>query len=216
MGKFEPATHADFTPVEQKYLASPEEKKMLYWQKPVGEAFQRMATAAAKAGVTLRIVSAARNFEYQKNQIWEQKWKRLAKKYPNPAARAAKILAFSAMPGTSRHHWGTDVDLNSLNNGDFERGKGAKTYRWLCAHAAEYGFFQPYTEKNKLRPDGYNEEKWHWSYAPIADLLTEKCRQLLRNDLLTNFSGSETASELKIVEKYVLINPRNAPSSGRK
>ena len=33
------------------------------------------------------------------------------------------------MPSTSRHHWGTDLDLNNLNNSYFTSGKGKKIYK---------------------------------------------------------------------------------------
>ena len=53
------------------------------------------------------------------------------------------------MPSTSRHHWGTDIDLNSLNNSYFSSGKGLKEYDWLTTNANHYGFYQVYTdEKN--------------------------------------------------------------------
>ena len=80
---------------------------------------------------------------------------------PEPVERARMILTYSSMPGTSRHHWGTDMDLNKDNNGYFATGEGLKVYEWLQAHAHEYGFCQPYTPKGPNRPEGYNEEKWH-------------------------------------------------------
>jgi len=49
------------------------------------------------------------------------------------------------MPGTSRHHWGTDVDLFSLDNKFFESGDGKIWYSWMVQNAAKYGFCQPYT-----------------------------------------------------------------------
>ncbi len=52
------------------------------------------------------------------------------------------------MPGTSRHHWGTEIDLNALNNKWFENGKGLKVYQLAYKNAAQYGFHQPYTAKN--------------------------------------------------------------------
>ena len=31
-------------------------------------------------------------------------------------------MNYSAMPTASRHHWGTDVDINSVDPEDFETG----------------------------------------------------------------------------------------------
>jgi LAS superfamily LD-carboxypeptidase LdcB len=127
-----------------------------------------------------------------------------ARDYPDPKARALKILNYSAMPGTSRHHWGTDIDLNALNNKYFGEGEGLKVYQWLTTHAAEYGFCQPYSKKGALRPEGYNEEKWHWSYLPVAKPLTDLAKQQLKNDMIKGFKGAEAATQIDVVKNYVL------------
>ena len=108
------------------------------------------------------------------------------------------------MPGSSRHHWGTDIDLNALENSYFEQGEGKKVFDWLEANAHEYGFCRPYTEKGPERPNGYNEEKWHWSYRPIAKPLTDQARESLTNDMIRGFKGADTAEEINVVENYVL------------
>jgi LAS superfamily LD-carboxypeptidase LdcB len=108
------------------------------------------------------------------------------------------------MPGTSRHHWGTDMDINALTNDYFENGNGLKEYDWLVKNAAQFGFCQPYNEKGKSRPNGYNEEKWHWSYLPIAKKLTDQYKLQLKDELISGFDGAESASKIGIVEKYVL------------
>ena len=57
--------------------------------------------------------------------------------------KAAKtILLYSSMPTTSRHHWGTDMDINSLENSYFASGQGLKEYTWLKKNAAKFGFCQ--------------------------------------------------------------------------
>ncbi|MEO6757878.1 MAG: M15 family metallopeptidase, partial [Saprospiraceae bacterium] len=151
------------------------------------------------------IISSTRTFAQQKT-IWEGKWTRFAKDAPAPKDRALKILEYSSMPGSSRHHWGTDMDLNDLNNSAFEPGgKYEKVYAWLLEHAGEYGFGQPYTAG---RPNGYHEEKWHWSYLPLARPFLAQYRQRLNEKDISGFEGSETATEIGIVKNYVLgINP---------
>ena len=212
MGKFEPAQHSDFERIDAQYAS----RAGMYLRKDTYEAFRRMYEAAKADGVQLKILSATRNFQAQKG-IWEAKWtgarkveggENLAETTPDPVERALKILRFSSMPGTSRHHWGTDIDLNSLNNAFFEAGAGKKIYAWLTAHAAEYGFCQPYTEKGPARPDGYNEERWHWSYLPVARPLTELAKTRLRNEMIRGFQGAGTAEQIDVVQKYVLgVNP---------
>jgi D-alanyl-D-alanine carboxypeptidase len=207
-GKFDPAQHPDFVKVDAKYA----DKEGHLLRKDAYESFVKMAEAAKAEGITLTIISATRNFEKQRG-IWEGKWtgSRLienganaAKKYPNPKTRALKILEYSSMPGSSRHHWGTDVDLNDLDNYTFEKGSGKKVYDWMVAYAHEYGFCQPYTKKGEARPNGYNEEKWHWSYIPVAKKLTDLAARKLTDDMIGGFKGAETAVEIGIVEKYVL------------
>ncbi|MFN4256180.1 MAG: M15 family metallopeptidase [Saprospiraceae bacterium] len=198
MGKFDPATDPDFVKIGKPYT----DKPGMFLRKQAAEAFQKMADAARADGVTLKIISSTRPFEHQKN-IWEGKWKKLAASHPNPTERALKILEFSSMPGTSRHHWGTDVDLNDLNNATFEAGgKGEKIYKWLTAHAHEFGFCQPYSPKNEARPHGYNEEKWHWSFMPISQKLLADYQKTVRNDMISGFAGAEQAVKIDAVGKY--------------
>ena len=83
---------------------------------------------AKRDSIDLKIISGTRNF-YEQKAIWNRKWNLYNNL--NPIHRAKKILEYSSMPSTSRHHWGTDIDLNSLNNSYFNTGKGLKTYQWL-------------------------------------------------------------------------------------
>ncbi len=211
MGKFDPAQHPDFVAVDKKYADS----EGYFLRKDTYESFVKMHDAAIADGVTLTIISATRNFNRQKS-IWEAKWTgerkiengtNAAKKYPDPKTRALKILEYSSMPGSSRHHWGTDVDLNDLDNFTFEQGPGKKVYDWMRKHAHEYGFCQPYSKKSVEeggRTTGYNEEKWHWSYMPVAKKLTDIAARSMTDDMIGGFKGAETAVQIGIVEKYVL------------
>ena len=108
------------------------------------------------------------------------------------------------MPGTSRHHWGTDIDINNLKNDYFEKGNGLKEYEWLQKNAARFGFCQPYSPKGEARPYGYNEEKWHWSYLPFAKKLTDQYGLRLKDNSISGFEGAQTATEIGVIEKYVL------------
>lgn len=204
-GKFNPSQHPDFQLIKTGHASRPG----MYLRNETYEAFKKMHEAAQKEGIKLLIISATRNFAAQK-AIWEAKWtgerriengKDASQAYKDPKERALKILEYSSMPGTSRHHWGTDMDLNNLTNGYFENGKGLKEYQWLKANAGKFGFCQPYTAG---RSSGYLEEKWHWSYIPIAGRLTQQAELRLTDEMISGFLGAETAKSINVVQNYIL------------
>ena len=89
-----------------------------------------------------------------------------------PKQRQREILTASSAPGISRHHWGTELDLFNLNPRKYERGGPyADEYAWMQSHALRFGFFQPFTGPEALGEHTYIEERWHWSYYPIAQAL---------------------------------------------
>jgi zinc D-Ala-D-Ala carboxypeptidase len=205
MGRFDPATRSDFTIIDSPYA----DKAGMYMRKDAYQAFLAMYRHALKDGVQLQIKSATRNFYAQKT-IWEAKWtgerlleggENLAETTPDPKERAIKILRYSSMPGSSRHHWGTDVDFNNLENHWWVEGRGLDIYKWLQHNASVYGFCQPYTEG---RPYGYFEERWHWSYMPVSTKLTKYAKEHMKNEMIDGFLGSETAPMIDIVNRYVL------------
>lgn len=183
----------------------------MYLRKDAWDAFCRMADAAKVDGIHLTVISGARNFERQ-SKIWEAKWNgerkveglNLATQVKDPIERAKYILLYSSMPGTSRHHWGTDIDINNLEDKYFLSGEGKKEYAWLVANAHKYGFCQPYTRKGKDREFGYEEEKWHWTYMPVSSVLMKQYQKQVTLDDIKGFLGSETAKELDVIKKYVL------------
>ena len=211
LGHINPANDTSFSRVATSYA----DQDGLYLLDEVYDAFVEMHNAAKKDGITLVIISATRDFDSQKD-IWEQKWtgarlvegQDLAKTVPDPIERARVILKYSSMPGTSRHHWGTDIDINSVNNGYFESGVGSKVFEWLTANADDFGFYQTYTPKGEGRPHGYEEEPWHWSYCPIAGRYLRQYLEKVTYDDISGFDGSDTAAEIDVIAYYVLgINP---------
>lgn len=172
-----------------------------YIQKETYNAFVKMFEAAKKDGVHLVITSASRNFWVQR-YIWEQKWK--SSKIADKKQRAISILQYNSMCGTSRHHWGTELDFNSPRLQFWNSEKGKKTYKWLCENAHKFGFYQPYTAKNPSgRKNGYNEEKWHWSYAPLSYEYMKQYKDQIKPSDLKGFLGDDLVLELDIINKYV-------------
>ncbi len=92
--------------------------------------------------------------------------------------REKEILLASSAPGISRHHWGTDIDIFGLNPRTFVEGKkNFDEYVWLTEKASEFGFFQPYSDQRPPEKIGYMNERWHWSYYPLSNALTEYAKE---------------------------------------
>ncbi|WP_265467800.1 M15 family metallopeptidase [Aeromonas salmonicida] len=149
-------------------------------------AFNDMQVAAAYEGFNLQAASSWRSFERQL-AIWNGKWRGErplldANSQPINALqlcdeeRLHAILRWSALPGTSRHHWGTDLDIYdpdclpadtklALEPWEYEAGGWFSDLGdWLTDHMNDFGFFLPYA-----RPVGSGSgvayEPWHISFA---------------------------------------------------
>ena len=194
LGKFNYRNHIDFIKLSHEHASKP-----MYLNKEVYKAFVKMYESAKKENINLTIISGTRNFKEQK-AIWERKWDKY--KELAPVNRAKRILEYSSMPTTSRHHWGTDIDLNNLNNHYFEKGKGLKEYQWLIDNANVFGFYQAYNCKRFGRT-GYNEEKWHWTYLPLSQKYLSFYNKNIKYTDIVGFSGASLASQNKMIEHYV-------------
>jgi zinc D-Ala-D-Ala carboxypeptidase len=206
-GKFEPTSLPDYFMLLPSECSAGEQRL----RKEAAQAFIQMVASAQMEGIFLRAVSSTRSFFRQKG-IWEAKWKgdrkvegiNLGKVKMSESAKAELIMRYSSMPGTSRHHWGTDLDINSVDDDYFKSAEGQRVYSWLQANAGKFGFCQVYHSKQKSGRSGYEEEKWHWSYLPLAVPLTQKYKTLLSDEDISGFLGSETAPKIQVVTKYVL------------
>lgn len=204
-GRFNPLKHSLFVPLSS--LGIPVRAGEQYLRREAAEALRKMFIALEKdyPGIEFWVQSSVRNW-YDQKIIWENKWtgvtliegRKLNESFKDPLKRARKIMEYSSMPGASRHHWGTDLDINALNNRYYESGEGAMLYAWLRKNASRFGFCQPYTAG---RSTGYEEERWHWSYRPLACRFLAEWESLFVNDprlLLKKetFAGAEAAAEL--------------------
>jgi len=145
-----------------------------------------MRAAAAADGIDLVAFSSFRDFDRQL-AIWNGKYRGerpmqdrggrpLNPGTLSPADRVSAILWWSALPGASRHHWGTDFDVMDLAAlpsgyrvqvvpGEYQAGGPfERLTTWLDAHMHAFGFFRPYTTDR----GGVSPEPWHLSYAPVA------------------------------------------------
>jgi LAS superfamily LD-carboxypeptidase LdcB len=149
--------------------------------------FVNLRRAALADGFDLVPVSSYRDFARQLS-IWNAKFSGAAPLYDasghpleaarlSPRERIAAIVQWSAIPGASRHHWGTDLDLidrNAIGPGyrvqlaaaEFTPpGPFAPLAQWLEINGARFGFFRPF--RGLL--SGVQPEPWHFSFAPIAE-----------------------------------------------
>ena len=150
------------------------------------EPFLDMKADAARAGIDIAIVSSFRDFAAQQ-RIWDLKYRGERPLYDadgnvrdhaslSPEELVDAILCWSAIPGGSRHHWGTEldvVDAAAMAEGyrvrlvPAEAEPGGVFYAlhcWLDANMMRYGFFRPYTTFR----GGVLPEAWHLSYAPVS------------------------------------------------
>jgi len=210
-GRIDPGSHPAFVKLVSRYTDG---DGIYLLRSQTANAVEQMIDSAKKDGVILRVRSATRNFDRQA-QIWGAKWRgdrtlsngvNLRKTIMSDSAKARMILLYSSMPGTSRHHWGTDIDFNAFENEYFKSGKGLAEYEWLQENAAHFGFFQPYTSKASGRT-GYEEERWHWSYRPLSLKLTELYKAEISYEDISGFDGAEVAPSVNAIEEYVLGLP---------
>ncbi len=204
-GQFNPAKAALF--ISLPAVGIPTDRKEHYLRREAAIALKKLYGELCRdhPGVKFWVQSSTRNW-YAQKVIWEDKWngrtlvggKDLSTVCGDPLKRAVKILEYSSMPGTSRHHWGTDFDMNVLRNGYYDSGNGAVIYRWMRENAHRFGFCQPYTAG---RDDGYREEKWHWSYVPLAKLYLRDWKRVFndkknRLTAMGSFDGFRDVAEL--------------------
>jgi LAS superfamily LD-carboxypeptidase LdcB len=148
--------------------------------------FLAMRDAATAAGIDLVAASSFRDFERQL-LLWNRKWRGerpLLDRSGQPidpatlddAGRVDAILCWSAVPGGSRHHWGTDIDLIDaaamppgyqvqLVPEEYARGGVfGRLADWLDENLARFGFHRPYATGSC----GAGIEPWHVSYSPVS------------------------------------------------
>ena len=72
--------------------------------------FKQMQNDAKKESIEIEIVSGYRSYEKQKD-IWNNKYNKNFENGILGIKNINRIIQYSTLPGTSRHHWGTDIDI---------------------------------------------------------------------------------------------------------
>lgn len=157
-----------------------------FLQPSVAIAYQAMQQAAATAGIQLRIASGWRDFFRQqqivkakldgRRPVFDSTQQQVDMSALAQEEKIHAIMLYSALPGASRHHWGTDLDvwdaaavaddyaLQLIPAEYSAEGPFAKLTDWLSQHAGQFGFFRPY----RTFRGGVAIEPWHLSYKPLA------------------------------------------------
>jgi LAS superfamily LD-carboxypeptidase LdcB len=154
-------------------------------QPEAARAYLALQSAALRDGLAVAAASSFRPFERQL-AIWNDKFlgrRPLLDRHGRALEHASlaeaqivqAILQWSALPGASRHHWGTEIDVfdrNTLRTGqpqlvaaEFAPGGAFSALeQWLQQHAGRFGFFRPYDRDR----GGVAPEPWHLSFAPVS------------------------------------------------
>ena len=151
---------------------------------------------AKKVGFQLRVISGHRSFKGQQS-IWNTKargQRPLLDEFGaplnyddlSPEEIVESILRWSALPGASRHHWGTDLDIidhRAIPTPDYivdltpqevaDDGIFGPFHQWLdqlIKDHKSFGFFRPYAKDQ----GGVRPERWHISYRPLSQTFLEE------------------------------------------
>ena len=189
-------------------------------RKEAHDAFVEMKKAAYQDGIDIKVVSSYRGYERQRT-IYERKYVLFTEEGLEPLEAVDKIIEYSTIPGTSRHHWGTDADLidaSKPTEGDvlvaekFGPGGPFEDFKnWMDEHSEQYGYYLVYTDNPKRR--GFKYEPWHYSYAPLSIPMLAAFRKMNIMKILQqdDFLGAEdlTAGFIRayITDNILDINP---------
>lgn len=179
------------------------------------DAFLEMKKAAYSDGIDIKIVSSYRSFERQM-AIFERKYLQYTEDDSMaPLDAIDKIIEYSTIPGTSRHHWGTDIDVidgyakvegDVLVPSKFESGGPFENFKiWMDENSEKFDFHLVYTDVAKRK--GFKYEPWHYSYAPLSiPMLTEfRGKNLMQILQKEEFEGSDQFTN-GFIKNYVRDN----------
>ncbi len=167
-------------------------------------------------GHGLEIVSSFRSFSRQlfiwnnkasgKRDILDDQGKILDPKELSPKEIILAIMRWSALPGMSRHHWGTDFDIIDKNKmtdnyqvqlipqETSEGGIFSEIHKFLDKKIVSndsFNFYRPY-EKDL---GGVAPEKWHLSHGPVSQELLKE----LSFEFFANFLEEQNPNEFLLL-----------------
>jgi LAS superfamily LD-carboxypeptidase LdcB len=152
------------------------------------EPLLKLKKICAREGFDLAIASGFRSQE-QQQRIWNSKAQGLRAVLNlqgepmdifklSEVERVLAIMRWSALPGASRHHWGSEIDV--YNRRVLEKveltpqevaddGPMGPFHLFLDEVLDDLDFFRPY----EFDLGGVATERWHLSYAPLSEACDE-------------------------------------------
>lgn len=184
-------SHQQILGIDDSHLVDLEDDHRLF--SPVAHAFEQMRDAAKQNNININICSSYRSFDRQL-MIWNKKWtgqlpifdgngNQLSHQLLSDQEKVHAIMRWSALPGASRHHWGSDFDVYDrasvessgikfqLVPEEYEgNGPCGTMNRWISNNAQRFGFYRPYNSYK----GGVAEEPWHLSHQISAQEIERK------------------------------------------
>ena len=190
-------------------------------------ALLKMRELASQSNIDIQVCSSFRSFDKQLN-IWNKKWRgelplntldgqQLDAANLSDNEKIHAIMLWSALPGASRHHWGTDFDIYdkaevARRHHDFKlipeeyinNGPCALLNDWIEEHANAFDFYLPYARYS----GGVAREPWHLSYAPLAKTIEQELNIEVLYETLTqaDILGKQSILPLlpELLKRYTL------------
>ncbi|MDW6001533.1 M15 family metallopeptidase [Vibrio mangrovi] len=190
--------------------------KTFLMHQDIAKDFFALKQAANQAGFHLQIASGFRDFRKQLS-IWNRKFSGElpildsqshpidTQNMPEPE-KVLAILRWSALPGASRHHWGTDFDVYDraalppgeslcLEPWEYQSGHQARFSMWLHENLSQFGFFLPYQRDQ----GGVSAEPWHISHYHVAT----QCLSLMSPEVILQTLADEPINGKNSIQKLI-------------
>ncbi|MEX0799250.1 MAG: M15 family metallopeptidase [Bacteriovoracaceae bacterium] len=175
--------YLELTGRENNDLIPWDQKNKVYIHKSMQESLRELQNAAAKENINIQVASGFRDYNRQLD-IWNAKAsgsRKLLDRQENiidfDRSTSHEILdamlAWSAIPGASRHHWGSEIDIFDQNVKPKEKVHLTQIecredfhlmYSWLDQNLEMIPFHRPYAEDL----GGVAQEAWHLSFTPVS------------------------------------------------
>jgi LAS superfamily LD-carboxypeptidase LdcB len=199
----------------------------IYIHHEVVSPLQQLIGDAKQAGFQLQVASGFRHFERQlliwnnkcsgKRAILDDRGNEINVSALTAIEKVYAILRWSALPGASRHHWGTDIDIYDVAamppdyqlqlHPDEYVGAGlfAPMMTWLDNYLQQKNtpdFYRPYLQDN----GGVSPELWHLSYRPVASRYVQQFSVSLLRDYLAVLVSAGKKSNAVLEEQEAVLD----------